>query len=213
MITSLLDSLETISSSHWFYLAIFAIALLDSIVPIVPSETTVILGGIAAGQGHLLLVLVILLGAFGAFAGDNIAYWLGRRADNFLQRTALRREKQKKQLAWAAKQLEKRGGLLLVTARFIPGGRTAITISSGLTKQDYSRFLSFDLLACFLWATYAGVLGRVFGAQFKDDHTKAFMYAFIAALSVTVLIEAIRWFRHRNDMEDNETIDAQPTAV
>lgn len=198
MVTDLLDWLETISSNPWFYAVIFVIALLDSVVPIVPSETTVILGGIAAGQGELWLVLVIAAGALGAFAGDNIAYWLGRRAGGWLQRTVLSRDKQQEQLAWATEQLRKRGGLLLVTARFVPGGRTAITVSSGITHQPYATFVKFDVLACVLWASYAGILGSAFGNQFKDDHTRAFLYAFGAAISITLLIEVVRWFRHRN---------------
>ncbi len=197
VLESLLDWLESLSSNPWFYALIFAIALLDSVVPVVPSETTVILGGIAAGQGELWIVAVIALGAVGAFTGDNLAYWLGRRAGDWLQRTVLSREKQQKQLAWASEQLAKRGGLLLVTARFIPGGRTAITVSSGITKQDYPTFIRFDLLAATLWASYAGLLGFYFGERFKDDHTRAFVYAFSAALSVTILIEAVRWVRER----------------
>lgn len=197
MLETLMDWLETLSSNPWFYLIIFVIALLDSVVPIVPSETTVILGGIAAGQGNLWLPLVILLGAAGAFAGDNIAYWLGRRLEGFLRRRVFSREKGKARLEWAERQLRLRGGMLLVTARFIPGGRTAITVSSGITRQPYPRFVAFALLACVLWATYAGVLGFVFGDQFKDDHTKAFLLAFVAALSVSALVEAGRWFRHR----------------
>lgn len=69
ILTDLLDFLESISSSPWFYAAIFAVAFLDSVVPVVPGETTVILGGIAAGQGELSLVLVIVVGAIGAFSG------------------------------------------------------------------------------------------------------------------------------------------------
>lgn len=197
MLTSLLDWLESISSSSGFYPVIFAIALLDSVVPVVPSETTVILGGIAAGQQHLSLPLVIGLGATGAAVGDNIAYWLGRRAGGPLQRTLFRSDKAQARLQWAAEQLEKRGGLLLVTARFIPGGRTAITISSGLTEQPYRRFLLFDALACLLWASYAAILGFIAGDRFKDDHTTAFLVAFGAALSVTALIELVRWLRER----------------
>ena len=197
MLTSLLDWLESISSSSGFYPVIFAIALLDSVVPVVPSETTVILGGIAAGQQHLSLPLVIGLGATGAAVGDNIAYWLGRRAGGRLQRTLFRSDKAQARLHWAAEQLEKRGGLLLVTARFIPGGRTAITISSGLTEQPYRRFLLFDALACLLWASYAAVPAFIAGDRFKDDHTTAFLVAFGAALSVTALIELVRWLRER----------------
>lgn len=197
MLDTILDGLADLSSNPWFYAIIFTIALLDSVVPVVPSETTVILGGIAAGQGNLLLALVIVCGAGGAIAGDSIAYWIGRRAGDWLERSFFAKPSRRNRLEWAKAQLETRGGMLLVTARFIPGGRTAITVSSGLTKQDYRRFLTFDVLAGVLWASYAGSLGYFFGNRFKDDHTAAFLYAFGAALSVTVVIEVLRWLRHR----------------
>lgn len=208
MLNDVLHWLETVSTSPWFYGLIFSIALLDSIVPVVPSETTVILGGIAAGQGHLWLGLVIALGATGAFVGDNIAYWIGRRAGGWLRRTIFAKEKRAARLDWAERQLQTRGGMLLVTARFIPGGRTAITVSSGITHQPYQRFLVFDALACALWATYAGVLGFVFGDRFKDDHTKAFYYAFGAALAVSGLVELVRWVRHRGEDQSDDEDDA-----
>ena len=49
--SNLTEWLEDVSGEWWFLLVIFAIALLDSVIPIVPSETTVILGGVAAGTG------------------------------------------------------------------------------------------------------------------------------------------------------------------
>ena len=41
-------------------------------------------------------------------------------------------------------QINDRGGLLLITARFIPGGRTAVTIASGITRQ--SRDVSLSIM-------------------------------------------------------------------
>ena len=51
IITDLTDWLEDVSAEWWFLLVILGIAFLDSVIPIVPSETTVILGGVAAGAG------------------------------------------------------------------------------------------------------------------------------------------------------------------
>lgn len=199
MLTDLLDGLESISSSPWFYAAIFTIALLDSVVPIVPGETTVILGGIAAGQGELSLLIVIVCGATGAFAGDSLAYLIGRRVSGPLQRSLLSSDKWQARLAAASHQLEKRGGPLLITARFIPGGRTAITLSSGITERPYGWFARWIAIAATIWATYAAGLGFLAGDQFKDDHTTAFFVAFGTALAATGLIELIRWLRDRRE--------------
>ena len=212
----LTDWLNDISASWWFYLVIFAIALLDSVVPVVPSETTVIIGGIAAGIGNKWLPLVIVLGALGALIGDSIAYFLGKRFRPFVSRMLGRKNGDgDEKLAKAGAQIDKRGGLLLITARFIPGGRTIMTLSCGATERPYKTwFLPWDFAACALWASYAAIIGYFFGDLFKDDHSKAFWLAFGTALGITMLIELIRWVRHRKSGDpDPEPVDAQVKAA
>ncbi len=206
----LTDWIDQISGNWWFLIVIFVIAYLDSVVPVVPSETTVIIGGVAAGQGKQQLLLVILAGAIGAFLGDNTAYTIGDRFSGVVKRRADRSEKTKKRLHWATAQIEKRGGPLLVTARFIPGGRTALTIASGLTHQPRDWFVRWIAIATTVWASYAAILGWYFGDQF-DDHTTAFLLALGAALSVTLLIEVVRHFRTKGD-HDNNDHDAEIAA-
>ena len=185
-------------SSNWYFLAIiFAVAYLDSVVPIVPSETMVIIGGVAAGRGDQLLIAVIAAGAVGAFLGDTTAYLIGNRMTGFIERRAADRPKLRRRLDWASEQIQIRGGLLLITARFIPGGRTALTITSGITAQPRGWFMGWVAVAGLIWASYAALLGYVGGQAFQDNHTLAFLVAFGAALAVTVLIEAIRHFRNR----------------
>ena len=194
-----LDHLDTwlkdLADTPWLPLVIFSIALLDSIVPIVPGETTVIIGGVAAGTGDQNIAVVILAGALGVFIGDNLAYLLGRRASGLLRRTLFRGEKGELRILWAEGQLRQRGGLLLITARFIPGGRTVVTVSSGITHRPRPWFMGWAGLAAVIWASYAALLGYLGGQAFEDDHTKAFLLAFAGAISVTVIIEVVRWVR------------------
>ena len=195
--TDLTSWLSDFSANWWFIAIILVIALLDSVVPIVPSETLVIIGGVAAGQGDQRLLLVIAAGAIGAFLGDNTAYELGDRMSGFIQRHADRRPKWQARLVWASDQIRMRGGLLLITARFIPGGRTALTVSSGITHQPRRWFVGWITIAVVIWATYAALLGYIGGKAFEDNHTMAFLVAFGAALGMTVLIEAGRHLRSR----------------
>jgi membrane-associated protein len=195
IVSDLSDWLDDISGHWWFLLVIFVIAFFDSVVPIVPSETTVIIGGVAAGLGNQPLALVITAGAAGAFLGDNTAYLLGRRMSGAIGRWAARKPKRQARLDWANNQIRQRGGLLLITARFIPGGRTALTVSSGITHQPRAWFAAWVAVAAVIWATYAALLGFMGGKTFEDDHTKAFLLAFAAAISMTVAIEIFRHTR------------------
>jgi membrane protein DedA with SNARE-associated domain len=154
----------------------------------------VIIGGVAAGAGDQSLILVILSGAIGAFLGDNAAYLVGANMSGWIEAKAATRPKQQQRLDWAEQQIRVRGGPLLITARFIPGGRTALTISCGVTRQPRRWFMGWIAVATTIWATYAALLGYVGGKAFEDDHTRAFLVAFGAAIAATVLIEVVRHF-------------------
>jgi membrane-associated protein len=197
IVTDVTEWIEEFSSNWWFLLIIFSMALLDSVLPIVPGETTVIAGGVAAGAGNQTLAFVILAGALGAFLGDNLAYSIGDRFEPRVRAWAARKPNRAARIDAAGLQIKKRGGLLLITARFIPGGRTILTVSSGITQQPRLWFAAWVAVAGVVWATYAAVLGYLFGQAFEDNHTLAFWLAFGTALSITALVEVIRWVKGR----------------
>ena len=197
IISDVTDWIESVSSNWWFLIVIFTVAFLDSVFPVVPGETTVIIGGVAAGTGNQQLILVIFAGALGAFLGDNLAYLIGRRFEGPVRRWAGRKPARLDRLDTAGRQIKKRGGMLLITARFIPGGRTVLTISSGITHQPRAWFAGWVAIAGTIWATYAAGLGFLFGQAFEDNHSLAFWLAFGTALAITGLVEVVRWVRER----------------
>jgi membrane protein DedA with SNARE-associated domain len=196
-LNAMFESLSDVSTSPWFYLIIFSVALLDSVVPIVPSESMVIVGGVAAGLGDLHIPLVIVIAAAGAFLGDNMSYLIGRKASAFVDRRYRRTEQGANRLDWAHSQIEDRGGPLLITARFIPGGRTLLTLTCGVTHQNQRWFAKWVGIASVIWASYASLLGFIGGKTFEDNHAMAFGVAFGMALAATGLIELVRHFRKR----------------
>ncbi|MEM8619698.1 MAG: DedA family protein [Actinomycetota bacterium] len=214
IISDVTDWIESVSSNWWFLLVIFTVAFLDSVFPIVPGETTVIIGGVAAGTGNQQLILVIFAGALGAFLGDNLAYLIGRRFEGPVRRWAARKPARLDRLDAAGRQIKKRGGMLLITARFIPGGRTVLTISSGITHQPRAWFAGWVAVAGTIWATYAAGLGFLFGQAFEDNHTLAFLLAFVTALTITGLVEVVRWVRERRKAtaEPSEPSEPAPSS-
>jgi membrane-associated protein len=193
LINDLFSELKQFSDSYWFYIIIFSIATLDSVFPIVPSETLVIIGGVSAGTGDLSLALVMGSAFGGAFVGDHLSYFLGRRASHFITRRYERTEKGKRRLASVIHQIHERGGLLLITARFVPGGRTILTLSCGITQQERKWFTGWIIAAAAIWSTYASLLGFIGGKTFEDNHALAFLFAFGLAISVTGVIELARF--------------------
>jgi membrane-associated protein len=178
-------------ASGWAYVIIFVFAFLDAIVPIVPSETAVITAGVVAASGDLSLGLIIPAAAAGAFLGDNTAYFIGRRFGGRAAERFFTGDKAKHRLGWAEEQLEERGGQLIVVARFIPGGRTAVTLSAGTLEYPWRRFAVFDLLATLLWASYSALLGYYGGKTFESFWGLAL--ALTTAFALAGATELVRW--------------------
>jgi membrane protein DedA with SNARE-associated domain len=189
---------DWVSGEWWAYPVIFGVALLDAFFPLVPSETVVITGGNLASSGGLVLPLVILSGAAGAIVGDNISYGIGSLVGERTVKRWFRSEKWQGRLQWAERMLDERGAYIIVIARFIPGGRTAVTFSAGyIPTFAWRRFIVYDIAAGILWATYAALLGYFGGKTFEDRPLFGLLIAFVAATSVAFVIEAIRHVRAR----------------
>jgi membrane protein DedA with SNARE-associated domain len=182
-------------ASGWAYLIVFLFAFLDALVPIVPSETAVITAGVVAASGDLSLGLIIPAAAAGAFLGDNTAYLIGRRFGGRLTDRFFSGEKAKERMAWAEVQLSERGGELIVVARFIPGGRTAVALSAGTLGYPWRRFVVFDLAATLIWASYAALLGYYGGRTFESFWGLAL--ALTTAFAIAGGIELVRWLQRR----------------
>ena len=187
---------DYVSGSLWTYPFLFGIAALDVIFPLVPSETSVILAGVLAGTGDLVLAAVIACAAAGAILGDNVSYLIGRTVGDRIVARFFAGERRKR-IDWAEEQIEERGPYLIVVGRFIPAGRTAITLAAGLLEMPWRRFIVFDVAAGIVWACYAALLGYVGGRTFEENPLKAFLIAFAVALAVTGAVEAFRWLRKR----------------
>ncbi len=184
-------------ASLWAYVVIFLFAAFDAILPIVPSETAVITAGVVASSGDLFLPLVIIAAAAGAFVGDNVAYLLGRRYGQRIKERFFNGEKAKRRVAWAEQQLTERGGELIAAGRFIPGGRTAVTLSAGTLGYPWRRFIAFDAIAASVWALYGSLLGFFGGRAFENSPLAGLLLALGIALAVTGGIEAVRWYLKR----------------
>ena len=189
---------DAVSGSDWSYLIVFAIAMLDAFFPLVPSEATAIAAGVVAGSGGLSVEVCILAAAAGAFVGDNISFGIGHFLGKRVERRFFSGEKAQERLDWAKRMLDKRGGYLIVVARFIPGGRTATTFTAGFVETfAWRRFLLFDALAAAIWGSYTVLLGYFGGRSFEEEPWKGLLLAFGIALAVTGIVEVGRWLHRR----------------
>jgi membrane-associated protein len=185
------------NASGWAYAVVFLLAALDALLPVVPSETAVITAGVVAAGGDLQLVAVIAAAAAGAFLGDNTAYLIGNRFGRRVTERFFRGEKARKRIEWTEHQLETRGGEIIAVGRFIPGGRTAVTLSAGTLGYPWRRFALFDALAALGWALYASLLGFFGGRAFEDAPWKGLLIALGTGFAIAGIVELVRWLRKR----------------
>ncbi|WP_375503513.1 DedA family protein [uncultured Jatrophihabitans sp.] len=183
---------STLSDSPWTYPLITGIVAGDAVLPILPGETAVVTGGVLSSNTGLSLTIVIVAALIGAFVGDTAVYLLGRWAGPWARRTVFSGARAQKTLHWAEGQLDKRGGSIIVVARFVPGGRTATTFVAGTTGYDLKRFVLADLIGAAVWSVYNALIGRIGGAAFEDETWKALLLAFALALVGAAAIEGVR---------------------
>ena len=192
------ELVEQAVGSPWVYLALFAFAALDAFFPLVPSESLVISAGVFAASGtEPELVPIILAAAAGAFVGDHISYFIGRTAGRRLMDRAAEGSRKQRAFKQAHKLIEERGGVILVVCRYIPGARTAITLTAGAVRYELRKFSFFDGIAALSWGIYSAMVGYIGGEAFEEDPLKGLGLGLGIALGVSALVEVIRHLRAR----------------
>ncbi|MEU8296013.1 DedA family protein [Micromonospora sp. NPDC048909] len=193
----LLDLLHQTMSSPWVYLALFSIAVLDGFFPVVPSETAVITAGVFAASGEPYLPAVIVVAAAGALVGDHVSYAIGRTGGTRLLGRLPAGGRRRAGVEWARRGIAQRGGLILTVARYVPGGRTAVTLTMGAVHYPRRRFLAFDALAAGSWGLYSALVGYLGGLAFEQDPVRGLLLGLGLALTVTLVVEGVRRLARR----------------
>ncbi len=190
----------TSPAGPWVLLALLALCLVDGFFPPVPSESLVIaLSAAVVATGGPPLWAVWLTAAVGAVLGDHVAFAIGRRVG----RAGLARRSGDRWVAAfdrAERLLAQRGAVVLVTARHVPVGRVAVTMSAGASSLPWRRFTGITLVSGALWAGYGVAIGALTGYWLGDRPLLAVALGIALALVVGLLVDAgLR--RHRQRAE------------
>jgi membrane-associated protein len=118
---------------------------------LLPGDSLLVAAGVVAGSGHMNLVELLLSVTACAIAGDQVGYFLGRKAGQQLYRREDSRFFKKRHLEQAHRFYEANGGKAVVIARFIPIIRTFCPPVAGAAKMSYPRYLAYDVAGGFLW--------------------------------------------------------------
>jgi membrane protein DedA with SNARE-associated domain/membrane-associated phospholipid phosphatase len=196
----------------WTYLLVGIMAFLETgafVGLVAPGETTVIVGGLVAGQGQISLALLIAIVWACAVAGDVCSYALGRRMGReFLLRHGGRLKITEDRLKGVESFFERHGGPTIVIGRFIGFVRALAPFVAGTSRMPFRRFLVYDVLGAGAWATTFCVLGYVFWRSFHE--LTAYVSRGLFAFGTVVAIGVGIWLlvQLRNDAERRERVRA-----
>ena len=198
------------STAWWILPLLFLFCLIDGLLPVVPSESLIVaLASVAVASGAPPLLLLGLVGAAGAIAGDHFAYRFGRRIglDRFRW---MRRRRARKTFAVARRELERRGALLIFTARYIPIGRVAVNFTAGATRFSRRRFTLLDVLGCLTWSAYSTTIGAVGGHWMKDNALLGIALSISIAMVFGFIVDRVINVLRRRLGGEPQSVDAQP---
>ncbi len=138
---------------HWGYWVVFGAMLLENAGLPLPGETVTLLGGYAAGSGHLNVFGVMAAAAGGAILGDNLGYWVGRRAGwGLVLRVGHLLRRSPEQMESLRTSFLRHAGKSVLIGRFVAVLRVLAGPLAGAVHMPYRRFVLFNCLGAVLWA-------------------------------------------------------------
>ena len=152
------------------YVVVLLVCWGDAVLPVLPSETTVLAGGVLVSQGLLDLGPLLVTAAAGAVAGDLTAAVVGGRLPSRPRERGRLTRLVGRALAATEHRLQRTLArhpyLVLLVARFVPGGRTAVTVSAGRSALPLARLVAPIAAAGLVWAVAVSLVGRSGGSLF-----------------------------------------------
>ena len=191
------------------YLVIFALVAIESMGIPVPGESTLLLASVYAGTTHhLSVVLVILVAAAGAVAGDNIGYLAGRTGGyKLLHGNGKHFRFNEDKLRLGQYLFDRHGGKVVFFGRFVALLRMWAAFLAGAHRMPWSRFMVFNTAGGVAWATVMGTLAYVLGNRIVRLGGPIGIASFVVA---TVVMVAIGLGLRRGEHRLQRKVDANP---
>jgi membrane protein DedA with SNARE-associated domain len=146
------------------YGALFALVFAESAGVPVPGETSLLAAGALAGSGHLLLPLVIGVGALAAILGDNLGYWIGRRGGRaVLLRDGRFAHHRRRAVAKGDAFFARHGAKTVFLGRWVPGVRVVAAVLAGASAMPWRTFLVYNATGALVWAAGISCIAALFG--------------------------------------------------
>lgn len=166
-----------------------------------PGETALVLACVMASQGKLQIELVIAIAAASAILGDNVGYWIGRKAGRGVL-TAPRGPFHRRRVALIAygdRFFARHGSRAVFLGRWVALVRVTAAWMAGMNRMPFRTFFVWNALGGISWTLGVGLVAYFAGDAAVHAIERVGVGAAIA-LGV-LLVGAIAWVQIRERRE------------
>ena len=165
---------NAVETNQWVgYLAILISMFLENLIPPIPSEIIMPLGGFYVHQGQLDFLPVVIAGLIGTVVGALPWYGIGRlvneeKIEQWLDRNGRWIGINSHELARSRKWFNKYGVSLVFWGRLVPGIRTLISVPAGVELMPLTPFLIWTTAGSLIWTLFLTITGFYLGDSYKN---------------------------------------------
>lgn len=187
------------------YAAVFFVLVICGFGVPIPEDLTLVTGGVISGMGYTNPHMMFAVGMLGVLVGDGIMFAAGRIwGQKILRFKPIARIMTPKRYAQVQEKFDKYGNWVLFVARFLPGLRTAVFVTAGISRKvSYLRFLIMDGLAALISVPVWIYLGE-YGAH-NIDWLMAKMHSLqsgiFVILGIGAAVVAWIWWKKRQRIQ------------
>lgn len=172
------------------YLGIALLMALENIIPPIPSEVIMGLGGMAVARGQMAMVPLVVAGTVGSTAGNYVWYYLGRHIGYARFRPFVDRHGRWLTMEWEDVEalhrfFVRRGGGVVFVFRFMPTFRTIVSLPAGITGMPVGRFLVWTFAGSLIWNTILAAAGVYLGSRFAE------LDRYVGPLAIAVMVAIV----------------------
>lgn len=183
------------------YAAVFLVLLACGFGVPIPEDVTLVAGGVISGLGYTNVHIMVVVGMLGVLVGDGLMFAAGRVfGHKILKVRFIARVMTPKRYAQVQEKFDKYGNRVLFVARFLPGLRTPIFITAGISRKvSYPRFLIMDGLAALISVPVWVYLGS-YGAENREwlmQKVHQFQSGLFILIGIGAAVLLYFWWRKR----------------
>jgi membrane protein DedA with SNARE-associated domain len=162
-----------------------------AVVPMLPTEVTIIGMGVEAAHHETTLLPVIAVAAAGCAISDQVLYAVGRFGGPRVVSRLRKRQSFDSGVRWLDGHLRRHPVPMLVVVRWLPSGGTVGALLAGALNWPRGTFAIASVIGVTLWTSYVAVLGYLGGRVIEQPgisllFSLAIATVLTAALSFTL---------------------------